>query len=161
VRGIWIYRRSKDGVYARPLKDDVVTASQFEDRSVVPGEEWCYVVRFLASKDPLIESESSNELCTTFKDIAPPAVPIGVTVVLLADGVDVSWSPSPEGDLAGYRVYRSISPDPPVRLAEVPADRTSFRDPSSRAGAVNVYTVTAVDKAGNESPASAPVQVRP
>jgi len=148
-------------VYARPLQDAVVTASQFEDQSVLPGEDWCYVVRFLASKDPLVESESSSELCTTFKDIAPPAAPIGVTVVLRSDGVDVSWSPSPEGDLAGYRVYRATPPEAAARLGEVSADVTAFRDPSPRAGAVNVYTVTAIDKAGNESPASAPVQVRP
>jgi hypothetical protein len=161
VRGIWIYRRPEDGAYARPLQDDVVTAAEFEDRSVLPGEAWCYVARFLASKEPLIESDSSTEACTTFKDIAPPAAPIGVTVVLRSDGVDVSWSPSSEGDLAGYRVHRATAPEPPVRLAELTPEHTSFRDPSPRVGALNVYTVTAVDKAGNESLPSTPVQVRP
>ena len=161
VRGIWIYRRSKDGSFARPLQDQVVTAAEFEDHSVLPGEAWCYVVRFLASKDPLIESPSSAEACTTFRDIAPPAAPIGVTVVLRSDGVDVSWSPSSDGDLAGYRVHRATPPEPAARLAELPPEQTSFKDPSPRAGALNVYTVTAIDKAGNESAHSAPVQVRP
>ena len=126
-----------------------------------PGEEWCYVVRFLASKEPLVESASSAEACVTFKDIAAPAAPIGVTVVLRSDGVEVSWSPSSEGDLAGYRVYRAVPPDERVRVGEVAPDQTSLKDTESRAGALNVYTVTAFDKAGNESPASTPVQVRP
>jgi fibronectin type 3 domain-containing protein len=45
-------------------------------------------------------------------------------------------------------------------LAEVPAGQTSHVDKAGAAGMVNVYTVTAVDKAGNESSASNPVQVR-
>lgn len=162
VRGFWVYRRAKDGVYARPLQEDVLTATEYEDRSVLPGEEWCYVVRFLTSKQPLVESASPSEACAGFKDIAAPAAPIGIAVVLRADGVEVSWSPSPEGDLAGYRVYRAAPPgEPPVRVAEVSTEQTSIKDVSPRRGVVNVYTVTALDKAGNESPASSPVQVRP
>ena len=145
----------------RPLQEEVLTTASFEDRSLQPGEEWCYVVRFLASREPLVESASSAEACATFKDIAAPAAPIGVTVVLRSDGVEVSWSPSSEGDLAGYRVYRATPPDEPARVGEVAMDQTSLKDPAPRAGALNVYTVTAFDKAGNESPASAPVQVRP
>lgn len=162
VRGFWVYRRAKDGVYARPLQEDVLTATEYEDRSVLPGEEWCYVVHFLASKQPLVESASPSEVCAGFKDIAAPAAPIGIAVVLRADGVEVSWSPSSEGDLAGYRVYRAAPPgEPPARVAEVSTEQTSIKDVSPQRGVVNVYTVTALDKAGNESPASSPVQVRP
>jgi fibronectin type 3 domain-containing protein len=140
----------------------VLTAPEYEDRSVQPGEEWCYVVRFLASTDPLVESPSSTERCVAFKDIAPPAAPIGIAVVLRADGVEVSWSPSPEADLAAYRIYRAAPRgEPAVQIAEVPAGQTSVRDGSPTTGVVNVYTVTAVDKVGNESPASNPAQVRP
>jgi hypothetical protein len=139
----------------------VLTTPHYEDRAVQAGEEWCYVVRFLASRDPLVESPSSRETCAAFKDIGAPAPPIGVAVVIGDAGVEVSWSPSPEPDLAVYRVYRSAPPgEPRVRLAEVPAGQTSHVDKAGAAGMVNVYTVTAVDKAGNESSASNPVQVR-
>ncbi len=162
TRGFWVYRRAKDGSYARPLQPEVLTAPEYEDRSVQPGEEWCYVVRFIASKEPLVESTSSSESCVVFRDIAPPAAPIGIAVVLRADGVEVSWSPSPEADLAGYRVYRAAPRgEPAAQIAEVPAGQTSVQDGSPTAGVVNVYTVTAVDKAGNESPTSNPAQVRP
>ena len=162
VRGFWVYRRPKDGAYARPLDETVLTASYYEDRSVQPGEEWCYGVRFLASKEPLVESDSASEVCAGFKDVAAPAAPIGVAVMLRADGVEVSWSPSPEADLVGYRIYRMAPPgEPPMRVAEVPVSQTSVKDDSARTGVVNMYTVTAFDTAGNESRASSPVQVRP
>jgi hypothetical protein len=48
-----------------------------------------------------------------------------------------------------------------MRIAEVPVPQTSVKDDSARTGVVNVYTVAAFDKAGNESRASSPVQVRP
>lgn len=162
TRGVLVYRRAKDGAYARPLQPGVVTTASFVDVAVAPGEEWCYVARFAASLEPLIESAASAEACATFKDIAPPATPIGVALVVQAGAVEVSWSPSPEPDLAGYRVYRAAPSDAPAeRLAELPPGQTSFRDTNARSGILSAYTVTAYDKAGNESPPSAAVQARP
>jgi fibronectin type 3 domain-containing protein len=77
-----------------------------------------------------------------------------------AAAVELSWSISREPDLAGYRVYRSEQPGEqgvqlsPERLA-VPA----FRDTQLLPGRSYFYRVTAVDRAGNESAASAPVSV--
>lgn len=161
-RGVRIYRRANDGVYSRPLQPVPLTAATFTDDAVQPGEEWCYVARFAAAMEPVVESAPSNEACATFKDVAAPRAPIGVAVVLRPEGVEVSWSPSPEADLAGYRVYRAATPDAPAeRIAELGPEQTVLRDPAAKAGLINVYTITAFDKAGNESPASSPVQVRP
>ena len=72
--------------------------------------------------------------------------------------VDLSWSINLETDLAGYRVYRSeqegargqlITPD----LLPTPA----VRDTSIQPGHRYWYIVTALDRAGNESPPGAPV----
>ena len=71
-----------------------------------------------------------------------------------ADGVEVSWSPSTESDLASYRVYRTAE-GKTERVGEVAAPETSFRDSRAVPGTRYTYTVTAVDKAGNESPPSA------
>jgi fibronectin type 3 domain-containing protein len=74
--------------------------------------------------------------------------------------VELSWSINLETDLAGYRVYKSeqegargelLTPD----LLPTPA----VRDTCVKPGHGYWYTVTAVDRAGNESTPCAPVVV--
>ena len=74
--------------------------------------------------------------------------------------VDLSWAINVETDLAGYHVYRSeqegtrgqlITPD----LLPTPAVRDNSVEPGHRYW----YTVTAVDRAGNESPGSTPAAI--
>jgi fibronectin type 3 domain-containing protein len=74
--------------------------------------------------------------------------------------VDLSWSINLETDLAGYHVYRSeqegtrgqlVTPD----LLPTPAVRDTSVEPGRRYW----YSVTAVDRAGNESPPSVAVDV--
>jgi fibronectin type 3 domain-containing protein len=74
--------------------------------------------------------------------------------------VELSWSINVEPDLAGYRVYRSeqegargalLTPE----LLPSPA----YRDNSVQSGQRYWYTVTAVDRSGNESAPSLAVAV--
>jgi len=135
-----------------------VASPPYRDATIQAGERWCYVVRTVASTEPVVESASSGEACVENKDVFPPAAPTGVAVVAHDDGVEVSWSPSLEADLASYRVYRAAAGAPPVRLAVVVAPETSFRDTAAPPGTALTYTVTAVDRDGNESPPSAAVE---
>jgi fibronectin type 3 domain-containing protein len=117
------------------------------------------VARLVTSTEPLVESADSPEACVEVKDVFPPAVPTGLTALLQESEVEVSWSPSSDADLASYRLYRASAGGGPQRVAEVPADGTSVRD-APPAGALHVYTLTAVDAQGNESAPSAPAEVR-
>ena len=137
-----------------------VAAPPFRDTTIAPGERWCYVVRTVASTEPVVESASSGEACVENKDVFPPAPPTGVAALVHDDGVEVSWSPSLEADLASYRVYRAAEGAAPVRVAEVTAPETSFRDTGAPRGVDLSYTVTAVDRDGNESRPSAAVPAR-
>jgi fibronectin type 3 domain-containing protein len=158
--GFWVYRRTPDSAYRRPLTPAPVAAPPLRDTSIAPGERWCYVVRTVASTEPVVESASSSEACVENRDVFPPAAPTGVAVLVRDDAVEVSWSPSLEADLAGYRVYRSADGAPPSRLAELPAADTVYRDAAAPRGAALVYTVGAFDRDGNESPPSAGVETR-
>jgi len=74
--------------------------------------------------------------------------------------VDLSWSINLETDLAGYRVYRSEEQD--TRGALLTRDlllAPAYRDTSVEPGHRYWYTVTAIDRAGNESEPGAPVVV--
>jgi hypothetical protein len=153
-----IYRRGRAGEYGQPLATAPVPASSYEDTTAPLGEAVCYVVRTLISTEPVMESAPSEEACVEVKDVAAPAAPTGVAMFVHEDGsVELSWSPSPEADLASYRVYRVRRVGEPQRLAELAATESSYVDRSEGA---RRYALTAVDQAGNESPFSEPVEER-
>jgi fibronectin type 3 domain-containing protein len=54
-------------------------------------------------------------------------------------------------------VYRASAAGGPERLAEVPAGTTVYADTAAAPGALYRYTITAVDRTGNESAPSAPL----
>ena len=156
--GFRIFRRDPVASYDAPMNAVPVTTHAFEDRTMGGGARFCYVVRVAASVEPLVESAPSNEACVDIKDVAPPAAPAGVATLVGADAVEVSWSPSAEADLAGYRVYRAPEGGAPERLAELAATETKWRDASPQRGGNFLYTVTAYDKSGNESAPSKPAE---
>jgi fibronectin type 3 domain-containing protein len=120
------------------------------------GQRWCYIVGTVVSTEPVVESPRSNEACVSVTDIVAPAAPSGVAALGGPDGVEVSWSPSTEPDLASYRVYREVPGGPRERVGEVAPPETSLRDARAAPGTRYSYTVTAVDRAGNESKPSGP-----
>jgi hypothetical protein len=160
--GFFAYRRAPTGRYGLPLDNAVVVERATTDRAVQPGESWCYEVRAVAAPEPRVESAPSNEVCLEVEDVVPPAPPTGVTAILREDGIEVSWSPSPEPDLLLYRVYRSERGAERERVAEVAAPETVFLDTEAPPERAVRYTLTAVDKAGHESAgASTPAVRRP
>jgi hypothetical protein len=155
--GFWVYRRAKADRYDRPLFAEPTSDKSALDSSATAGQEWCYVVRAVVSAEPLIESASSNEACLTARDIAPPTVPSGLTLLAAQGALELRWSSSPEADLALYRVYRAGPNGAAEKIAEVPAGTAVFLDTTAARGTAYRYTITAVDGAGNESAHSAPL----
>lgn len=151
----------------RPVLLGPADVPAYQDADFVFGRSYIYLIRSVISVagGPL-ESGDSTPAVVTPVDTFPPARPEGVVAAVLPGAnegslqVDLSWSINAETDLAGYRVYRSeqegtkgeaITPD----LLPTPA----VRDTSVKPGRRYWYTVTAVDRAGNESAASQPVAV--
>jgi hypothetical protein len=153
-----LYRRAPQGEPAL-LVPDALAGTSFEDTAALAGQTWCYLARLVTTTEPLVEGADSPPACVEVKDVFAPAPPSGLTALPQDQDVEVSWSPSPEADLKAYRLYRASGGAPPERVAEVPRETTTLRD-SPPPGALYVYTLTAVDQLGNESPPSAPVQVR-
>jgi hypothetical protein len=156
--GFRVFRRDPIASYEAPMNPVPIPTNAFEDRTAAGGQRWCYAVRAAASVDPVVESAASNEVCIDITDVTPPAIPAGVATLAGAEVVEVSWSPSAEPDLAGYRVYRAPEGGAPARLAELPAGQTTWRDASPARGGLHLYTVTAFDKSGNESAPSKPAE---
>jgi hypothetical protein len=141
--------------------------NSYRDTSAVFDHTYAYTVRSVIwVEGNEVESSDSQPVTVAPRDIFPPSVPQGLVSALLPGGaagtvaVELSWSINIETDLGGYRVYRSeqegtrgqlVTPD----LLPTPAVRDTSVEPGHRYW----YSVTAVDRAGNESAPSAPVVV--
>jgi hypothetical protein len=141
------------------------TTPSYRDTDFTFGMTYVYTVRTVTEADGnMVESSDSVPAILTPRDIYPPGIPQGLVVVVIsgepnrAAEVDLSWSISPETDLAGYQVYRSEQQE--TRGEMVTPDlllSPAYRDTSVQAGRRYWYRVTAVDHAGNESAPSVPV----
>jgi hypothetical protein len=156
--GFLVYRRVGSAAYAGPLTPRPLEKRLLRDATAPLGEKVCYVVRAVASLEPLVESAASNEACLDVRDIAPPAAPTGLAVLPREKSLELVWTPSTEEDLALYRVYREAPGEPRRKLAEVDKARAGWSDETARPGVVYQYALTAVDRSGNESPATPAVE---
>jgi hypothetical protein len=142
------------------------TSTSFRDSHFEFGAAYLYTVRSVAQfGSDLVESADSAPAVITPRDVFPPAAPTGLEIAIApATGqtpayVELSWAISPEGDLAGYSVYRSDREDTPgERVNPEILPSPTFRDISVLPGRRYYYRVSAVDRAGNESPKSSAVQ---
>jgi fibronectin type 3 domain-containing protein len=156
--GFFVYRRTGDTPYGAPLLEEPVERRNLGDGGAPRGATVCYVVRAVASTEPLIESAPSNEACVEVRDVSAPATPDGLAVLPREGGLELLWSPSGEPDLAGYRIYRIGPSGQRERVAEVGGDRSSWVDRSVQPAVVYRYALSAVDQAGNESELSETVE---
>ncbi len=161
VGGYQIYRGAtgKEAVAPPLVRIGETSSPTFQDRQFEFGQTYLYSVRSVVGPgSEAIESADSNLVTLTPRDTFPPAAPTGLVVVLVprqagtAPQLELSWAISPETEVAGYNVYRSeqtgvrgehLNPE----LLLTPA----FRDMNVEPGHRYLYTVTAVDRFGNES----------
>jgi hypothetical protein len=149
------------------VKIGEIASPGFMDTTTEFGKKYVYSVRSVVNyPSAQVESGDSNFLAITPHDTFPPAAPAGLIGIFVpavdnaAAHVDLSWAVSPEPDLAGYHVYRSeqagvLGTSLTGQLLLTPA----FRDMNVASGHRYFYTVTAVDRSGNESSPSAAVPV--
>jgi predicted phage tail protein len=107
-----------------------------------------------AAGTPRIESDPSQGVAATFKDLVPPPVPANLNALIEPRRVRLVWDPVDASDLAGYKVYRTegmghtdIREIGTFAVGVLPPTTTTFADP----GIAYKYSVTTVDKSGNES----------
>ncbi len=141
--------------------------NHYSDKSFEFGKTYAYIVRSIAGQNSTtIESSDSAPAIVTPRDTFPPAAPQALSAVILPGEnpdtsiVELSWSINVEPDFAGYRVYRSDDPGLRGQLLTTELLFTpAYRDTSAQTAHRYWYTVTAVDRTGNESPSSSPAAV--
>lgn len=181
LTGYRIYRGELDPSSAEAASTDISKAkwrspvtllspsddSSYRDTLFDFGKTYAYVVRSVVLVEGnALESSDSVPVIVAARDTFPPAAPQNVVVAVLSGAsagsllVDLSWSINLETDLAGYRVYRSEQQD--TRGVVITPDlllAPAYRDTSVEPGHRYWYSVTAVDRTGNESEPSTAVDV--
>jgi hypothetical protein len=148
--GYNIYRtdRSQNETAQTPLNSALVNASEFNDQTFKFGEEYVYIVRAvsLGTGGAQVESLNSNALPIAPRDTFPPSAPRDISTAA---------SITPERDVAGYNLYRSIDPNAPkdswTKLNRTLLERPTYQDDAVESGKTYYYYLTAVDTAGNTS----------
>jgi hypothetical protein len=148
-----VFRGAGDAMPQRLAESD---KPEYLDSAVDFGSPYRYFVQALVGE--LRQSEISAIVGVTPMDVFPPAVPAGLMAVAGVNSIELAWQPNTEDDLAGYQVYRSVGGGAPERIAG-PVDAPNFGDRAVEIGKKYSYTITSIDRTGNESAHSAAVEV--
>lgn len=158
-----VYRREPGAAWpelpvhaVKPLE-----VAEYLDGEVVTGATYEYTVRaVLAPGTPYRESLGADPVTIVAEDRFPPEAPTGLTAVQEGPAVRLFWNPSPERDLAGYRVERSVDGGEWLQIGPDPVEQPSLLDTDVRPGQVVAYRVRALDRSSppNVGEASPPVR---
>jgi len=144
-----IYRSATAGQLGTRVVDDL-DAIKLVDTGLSSQTTYYYTVRTVDSAGN--ESTNTAQVSATTLDATPPNPPTGGNAVDATTGgkLNLTWSASPEADVAYYRIYRSyegIFYD----LVHTNITGTSFSDTGLTNGHQYFYSFTAVDTSENES----------
>jgi fibronectin type 3 domain-containing protein len=151
-----IYRRTASEAFAAVAN---VPLPSWTDSGAEFGKHYVYQVQTIVKlpNNQEAESDLSEEAGVTPEDRFPPAVPAGLNAAAAPNSMEISWEGNTEADLAGYRLFRSTGAGPFEKIGEV-VSVPSYSDRSVEPGKTYRYTVSAIDRAGNESARSGPVE---
>jgi hypothetical protein len=156
VQGYNVYRIGEDG-RPKKLNSSPVLSNSFDDLFFTFGKTYKYLVRSLSLgvDGGFVESDDSNVIELTPKDIFPPSAPEGLSVAASPGSISLFFAASPEPDVVGYIVFRSEDPELlPAQWTRLNPEllvTNTFEDKNVESGKTYYYFVRAVDKFGNLS----------
>lgn len=160
--GYNVYRLTQSEVAAepKPLNQEPITGTRYEDKKFKFGEPYTYFVRSvsLGTEGRPVESLNSNSIPILQSDTYAPAAPNLTTPNAAPGRIALFWTANSEPDVAGYYLYRSTDPNLPKdkwsKLTPQLYNKTTFTDENVETGKTYYYYVVAVDNVGNVSPMS-------
>ena len=135
--------------------------TQILDTSVENDRTYHYAVRAIRQEaDTAARGEPSPRVAATPGRTTPPAAPANLVATPSANAVRLSWSASPDPNVAGYVIYRGGPPGELARIGSTRLPTTTFTDRDLPPGTYR-YAVTAQDATAraNESTHSNEVTV--
>ena len=152
VVGYNVFRAAEKSKAVR-LNSALIKGLSYQDKFFNFGTTYSYFVRASTNEtSPYFESENSETLVISPKDIFPPAPPKGVVLVTGSDILSLSWDANLESDQGGYRVWKRAEGESEfVVLMAEPFIENTYTDRSVEKNIRYYYAITSIDKSGNES----------
>lgn len=155
----WRILRRIPGVQKDPIEVGISDAPPFVDASSQFGTLYEYtVIAKEASGASTSESASSEPVTINVPDTFPPEVPGSITALLGAGTIEVTWERSPDSDLKGYILYRSVGNGPFGKVGDL-ITTPAYSDHDVQPGKRYRYAVAAVDQTGNTSERSGVAEI--
>jgi len=156
-----IYRKEGNSKF-RKINENIIirddnSAPEYDDLWLEEGIKYSYKVTI---SDPIgNESKASKVAEILLEDKTPPSIVTNVMAEAYQNGMQISWNMSTELDANGYNVYRATSLKGTFKKLNkvlVPVDTPYYMDSTIVEKKQFFYTITALDKAGNEGKQSNP-----
>lgn len=140
------------GATVKELTTGPIAVAEFE-LPVWFGTPRCFAVRAIETTGRIsLVGPIGPGVCETPVDTFPPPAPAGLLAVQDERGIALRWEPVGVPDLAGYRILRGEgSGETLQQLLQAPIAEATYVDAAITPGVTYVYTVIAIDKAGNLS----------
>jgi fibronectin type 3 domain-containing protein len=140
-------------VLPAPLTPAPVLVTEYVIPNIVFGVERCFEVRPVDKvAEATVIGPASPRTCITPVDRFAPAAPRSLAVIAGSGAINLIWDANSERDVAGYLVLRAEAPsDTLLPVTKEPVAAATYRDETVRPGVRYVYSVVAVDRAGNRS----------
>jgi hypothetical protein len=148
---------SPENPYAIVLPAPVTPAPVLVTEHVIPnvvfGVERCFEVRPVDKvAEATVIGPASPRTCVIPVDTFAPAAPRSLAVIAGSGSINLIWDANSERDIAGYLVLRAEAPsDTLLPVTKEPVAAAAYRDETVRPGVRYIYSVVAVDRAGNRS----------
>ena len=143
-------------VLPAPLTPQPVLVAEHVIPTIVFGVERCFEVRPVDKVgEATVIGPASPRICSTPVDTFAPAAPRSLAAIAGSGSINLIWDANTETDIAGYLVLRAEAPSDTLQpVTKEPVATATYRDQTVRPGVRYIYSVVAVDRAGNRSPES-------
>jgi hypothetical protein len=136
-----------------PMTPAPVAATEWTIAGVTFGVERCFEVRPVDKVgDATVIGPASPRTCVMLADKFPPAAPRSLAAIAGPGSINLIWDANTEKDVAGYLILRAEAPSDVLQpITQQPVAAATYRDETVKPGVRYVYSVIAVDSAGNRS----------
>lgn len=155
------YKRSADSEWKRIYVEQLTTGNPIVTTPDLEANTSYDVHACSISKLGLASAWCTTQTLSTLTNNTAPAVPTGLAIIAVVDGVLLEWTAGVATDLSYYKVYHGTSSPPTVVAGQSNRQYYLWKKEPADTYVLYYFAITAVDSAGNESAKCTAVSATP